>query len=64
MELYAGWSWLPYGYGWHCPNRYPYAAAGRPWQPHAGILFLLDGHDLEARGIRAVTNAPAHSPNT
>ena len=40
VDLYAGWSWLPYGYGWHGPYRSPYASAGWPWQPYAGILCL------------------------
>ena len=50
VDLYAGWSWLPYGYGWHGPYRSPYASAGWPWQPHAGILFPLDGPDRLLRG--------------
>lgn len=140
VDLYAGWSWLPYGYGWRSPYRYSDSSAGWLWRPHAGLLFplygrdhllrggpygysgygytpyswgldsgvrirlderplftvpddphapplpgsapltlrdpsqeenwtralndLLDGHDLDAWRIRAVTNAPAHSPNT
>ena len=45
VDLYAGWSWLPYGYSWYDPYRYPYSSAGWPWRPHAGILFPLDGGD-------------------
>jgi hypothetical protein len=50
VDLYAGWSWMPFGYYYDAPyrygGRYPY---WHPW-PYAGVMVPLDGDGGPLRG--------------
>ena len=50
VDLYAGWSWMPFGYCYHSPyyygGRYPYWHA---W-PYAGVAVPLVGGGVPPHG--------------